>query len=125
MKHGRYLRIKTRLWVAFNTNISVLGVTETKLSNNVSNDWLKIDDYNSLQSDRNKNSGGVACCIKKNFAHNWQSISIYRNMENIVLDILLPKSKSITVGIIFNNALGKLRFQPNEICLLRDFNIIF
>ena len=87
--------------LAFNTNISVLGITETKLDSNVSNDWLKIDDYNSLRSDRNKNSDGVACCIKKNVAHNRQSINITRDMENIVLDILLPKSKSITVGIIY------------------------
>ena len=86
---------------AFNTNISVLAITEAKLDSNVSNDWLKIDYYNSLRSDRNKNSDGVACCIKKNVAHNRQSINITRDMENIVLDILLPKSKSITVGIIY------------------------
>ena len=55
--------------LAFNTNISVLGITETKLDNNVSNDWLKIDDYNPLRSDRNRNSGGVACCINWNVAH--------------------------------------------------------
>ena len=121
--------------LAFNTNISVLGITETKLDSNVSNDWLKIDDYNSLQSDRNKNSGGVACCIKKNVAHNRQSISISRNMENIVLDILLPKSKPITVGIIyrppnqvdfidhFNNAPGKLPIQSNKIYLLGNLTI--
>ena len=36
--------------LAFNTNISILGITETKLDNNVSNDWLKIDVYNSLRS---------------------------------------------------------------------------
>ena len=87
--------------LAFNTNISVLGITEAKLDSNVSNDWLKIDYYNSLRSDRNKNSGRVVSCIKKNVAHNRQSISISRNMEKIVLDILLPKSKSITVGIIY------------------------
>ena len=121
--------------LAFNTNISVLGITETKLDSNVSNDWLKIDDYNSLRSDRNKNSGGVACCIKKNVAHNRQSISISRNMENIVLDILLPKSKPITVGIIyrppnqvdfidhFNNAPGKLPIQSNKIYLLGNLTI--
>ena len=47
-------------------------------------------------------------------------------MENIVLDILLPKSKPITVGIIYRpqNPLGKLRLQPNEIYLLGDFNSI-
>ena len=94
-------KIEELTTLAFNTNISVLGITETKLDSNVSNDWLKIDDYNSLWSDRNKNSGGIACCIKKNVAHNRQSISISRNMENIVLDILLPKSKSITVSIIY------------------------
>ena len=94
-------KIEELTTLAFNTNISVLGITETKLDSNVSNHWLKIDDYNSLRSDRNKNSGGIACCIKKNVAHNRQSISISRNMENIVLDILLPKSKSITVSIIY------------------------
>ena len=121
--------------LAFNTNISVLGITETKLDSNVSNDWLKLDDYNSLRSDRNKNSGGIACCIKKNVAHNRQSISISRNMENIVLDILLPKSKPITVGIIyrppnqvdfidhFNNAPGKLPIQSNKIYLLGNLTI--
>ena len=62
--------------LAFNTNISVLGIAETKLDNNVSNDWVKIDDYNSLWSDRNKNGGGAPWCIKKNVAHNRQSISI-------------------------------------------------
>ena len=60
---------------------------------------------------------------------------ISEKIENIVLDILLPKSKPITVGIIyrppnqvgfidhFNNALGKLPFQWNEIYLLGDFNV--
>ena len=87
--------------LAFNTSISVLGITETKLDNNASNDRIKIDDYNSFLSGINENSGGVACCIKKNVAHNQQSLSISRNNENIILDILLPKSKPITVGIIY------------------------
>ena len=60
---------------------------------------------------------------------------ISENIENIALDILLPKSKPITVGIIyippnqvdfidhFDNALGKLPFQSNKTYLLGDFNI--
>ena len=109
--------------LAFNTDISVLWITVTKLDNTVSNEELKIDVFNLLRSDRNKNGGGVACYIKNNIA------------ENIALDILLPKSKPITVGIIyrptnhvdfinhFNNARGKLPSQSNEIYLLGDFNI--
>ena len=120
--------------LAFNTNISVLGITKTKLNNTVSNEELKIDDYNLLRSDRNKNDGRVACYIKNNIAHNRQW-SISENIENIVLDILLPKSKPIILGIIyrlpdqvdfidhFNNALDKLPLKSNEIYLLGEFNI--
>ena len=120
--------------LALNTNISVLGFTETKLDNTVSNEELKIDGYNLLQSDRSKSYCGVACYIKNNIVHNRQS-SISENIENIVLDMLVPKSKPITVGIIykppnqvgfvdhFNNAQGKSPFQSNEIFLLGDFNI--
>ena len=119
---------------AINRNISVLGITRTKFDNTVSNKEVTIDDYNLLQSDRNKNGAGVACYIKEHIAHNRQS-SISENIENIVLDILLPKSKAIMVRIVyrppnqvdfidhFNNALGKLPFQSNEIYLLGNFNI--
>ena len=44
--------------LAFNTNVSVLLITETKLDNTVSNDELKIDSYSLLRSDRKKNVGG-------------------------------------------------------------------
>ena len=120
--------------LAFNTNISVLAITGTKLDNIVSNEELKIDDYNLFWSDRNKNGGGIACYIKNNIAHNWQS-SIFENIANIVLDILLPKSKPITMGIIFrppnqvdfidhfNNAPGKLPIQSNKIYLLGNLTI--
>ena len=34
----------------FNTKISVLGITETKLDNTFSNEEVKIDGYNLLRS---------------------------------------------------------------------------
>ena len=104
--HFRHLNVNSLLskieelrTLAFNTNISVLRITETKLDNTISKEELKIDGYNLLQSDRNRNGGQVACYIKNNMAHNLQS-SISENIENIVLDILLLKSKPITVCII-------------------------
>ena len=99
--------------LAFNTNISVLGITKTKLNNTVSNEELKIDDYNLLRSDRNKNDGRVACYTKNNIAHNRQW-SISENIENIVLDILLPKSKPIILGIIYR--------LPNQVDFIDHFN---
>ena len=86
----------------FNTNIFVLGIAETKLDNTASNEELKTDGYNLLRSDRDKNDGEVACYNKNNIAHNQQS-STPENIDNIILDILLPKSKPITVGIIYRS----------------------
>ena len=120
--------------MAVKTNISVLGITETKLDDTINNEEIKIDGYNLLRSDRNRNGGGVACYIKNNIAYN-RKPSLSENIENVTLDILLPKSKPITVGIIyrppsqndfvehFHKALTKLPFQSNEIFLLGDFNI--
>ena len=120
--------------LALNTNNSGLGITETKFVNSFGNEELKSDGYNLLRSGRKKNGTGVVCYIKNNIAHNRQS-SVSEIIENFVLNIFLPKSKPITVGVIyippyqvdfinhFNNALGKLPFQSYETYLLGDFNI--
>ena len=63
-------KIEESRTLANNTNISVLGITETKLDNTVINEELKINGYNLLRSDRNKNGGGVACDIKNNIDYN-------------------------------------------------------
>ena len=57
--------------LAFNTSISVLGITETKLDNTVSIEELKIDGYSLLWSYKN-NGGGIACYVKNDIAHNQQ-----------------------------------------------------
>ena len=51
--------------LVFNTNASVCGTTETKLDNNVSNEELKIGDYNLLQSNRNKNGSRFLATSKR------------------------------------------------------------
>ena len=58
-------KIEELTTLVFNTNISVLGITETKFDSNVNNDWLKVDDYNSLQSDRNKIVVGLLAALKR------------------------------------------------------------
>ena len=57
--------------LAFNTSISVLGITETKLDNTVSIEELKIDGYSLSWSYKN-NGGGIACYVKNDIAHNQQ-----------------------------------------------------
>ena len=121
--------------LVFNKNISLFGITETKLDNTVSNEELKIDGCNLLRSDRNRNGRKVACYIKNKIVHNQQS-----SISEVLFYITTcTKIHHYGQGIIyrpnqvdifyhfnnyhFNNALGKLTSQSNEIYLLGDFNI--
>ena len=45
-----FLKVEELRTQAFNTKISVLGITETKLDNTFSNEEVKIDGYNLLRS---------------------------------------------------------------------------
>ena len=53
--------------------------------------------YDILRCDRNKNGGGVACYIRKYLWLNTRALNC-KEIENIIFDILLPKSKPITIG---------------------------
>ena len=89
-----------------------------------------------IRSLRNREGGGIACHIKTIISFNYHR-SLSENFENILIVILLPKSKPITLGIIyrptdqssfiddFNIALKELASQGNEAYFLGDFNIIF
>ena len=59
--HFGHVIVNSLLWkieelktLAINTKIYVLGITETKLDSTVSNEELKTDGYNLLQSDKKK-----------------------------------------------------------------------
>ena len=83
-----------------NSNIYLLGLTETKLDNTVNNEEAEIDGYSLIWSDRNRNRGGISCYIRTSISFNYHRSSS-ENFENILIDILLPKSKPITLGIIY------------------------
>ena len=117
-----------------NSNISVLEITETKLDNNVNNEEVEIDGYNLIRSDRHRKGRGIACYIKTSISFNYHQ-KLSENFENILIDILLPKSTPIALGIIyrppdqssfiddFNIALKDLASQGNKTYFLGDFNI--
>ena len=83
--------------------------------------------------DRNRNSGGVACYIRKDLCFNTRPLNC-KEIENIIFDILLPKSKPITIGVFYRppnqanfmelivKSFSLLNLKDNEIYLLGDFN---
>ena len=96
---------------------------------------VNIDGYEVIRSDRNRHGGGVACYVRNDISSNVRS-SFSDEIENIVFDMLLPKTKPILVGILYRppdqpKFLDKLStaisrsntFDNQEVYILGNLNI--
>ena len=88
-------------YIAKNSNAAVIGISETKLDNIVYYSEFAVDGYNIVRNDRNREGGGVACYIRNNICFN-RKTCLSNNIENIFIDLLFPKTKPITIGVIYN-----------------------
>ena len=119
--------------IAKRTNAAVIGISESKLNSTVLDPEIYTENYEILRFDRNRH-GGVACCIRSDVIYKLNSF-LPNEIENITLDILMPQTKSITVGIIyrppnqskfldiFEENLPILNTNYREIYFLGHFNI--
>ena len=78
----------------------MIGLTETKLDDSVYDSEICIDEYTLIRNDRNRHGGGVACYVKKSICHNIKNV-FSNNIENMFIDILLPKTRPFTVGVLY------------------------
>ena len=113
---------------------TIIGITESKIDNSVLDEEIKIEGYEILRMDRNSFGGGVVCYIKVGTAYDRKS-DFSDEIENVFLNIFLPKSKPILVGIIykppdqtdfvtkFSAAIDNTKnFDANETYILGDLN---
>ena len=112
---------------------TVIGISESKLDNTVLDSEISIENYDLVRGDRNRHGGGVACFIRSSICYNIKS-NLSSDIENVFIDILLPNSKPITVGIIyrppnqnnflelFSEQINNLDLEKNEIYILGDLN---
>ena len=120
--------------IAKNTNAAVIGITESKLDETVHNSEITIENYVLIRKDRNRKGGGVACYIRDDI--NFTEKNIFKqDIEHILVDILLPKTKPFTVGIFYrppnNNTFienitedfSKLHTENYDLFILGDMNI--
>ena len=120
--------------IALKSNVAIIGITESKLDDSVSNSEIDIDNYTLIRCDRNRHGGGVACYIRDDI--NFTQKSIFDSeIENIFIDVLLPKTKPFTVGIFYRppnktnfidkiiNDFSKLNSENNDLFILGDMNI--
>ena len=108
----------------------ITGIAESKLNLEVN-----LPGYYILRCERNRDSGGVACYIRKDLCLNTRTLHC-NETENLIFDILSPKSKSLTIGVfsrppnqamfvdLMKENFSNLNSKENEIIyLLGDFNI--
>ena len=120
--------------IAKKTKASVIGISESKLVSTVLDPEIYIDNYEILRFDRNRHGEGVACYIRSGISYKLNYF-LPNEIENITFDILMPRTKLITVGIIhrsqnqykfldiFEENLPKLNTSYREMYFLGDFNI--
>ena len=82
------------------SNAAVIGISESKLDDSVLSSEIHIDNYNTLRCDSNRRRGGVVCYIRNDLSFDVKSF-FPSEIENVFLEILLPNTKPIVVGIIY------------------------
>ena len=114
---------------------SIVGIGETKLDDSISSSEIDIEGYDLQSLDRSRRGGGVAFYIKKSLVYNYKE-KFCKSTESIFIDIFLPKTKPILVGILYrppdkNDFVKNLEetftgcdiLENQECFLLGDFNI--
>ena len=91
-------KIDETRYIAKLTNAT--GLSETKLDNAVLRRELKIERYNLVRSDRSRRVGGVASFVKNSISCN-RKPNFCINTESIFIEIFLPKSKPVLIGILY------------------------
>ena len=120
-------------YIATRTHAAVISISESKLDSAIFDPEIYIENYEFLRFDRNRHGGDVACYIRSDISYKLNSF-LPNEIENITFDILMPHTKPITTGIIyqsnqskfldiFEENLPKLNSNNREICFLGDFNI--
>ena len=117
------------------TNAAIVGIGETKLYKSILSSVIDIEGYDLLRLDQSRRGGGVACYVKKSLAYNYRD-NFCKNTESIFIDIFLPKTKPVLIGILSrppdkNNFVKNLEetftncniLDKQECYLLGDFNI--
>ena len=112
----------------------VICFSETKIDSSVSNSEVSIDGYSVIRRDRNRHGGGVACFVNNSIHFNERN-DFVGDFEHIFIDILLPKTTPILLGVVYrppntlnfdellsNSILNASSFDNQEVYILGDTN---
>ena len=78
-----------------------MQLLKTWLDDTFTNESISIDSYNIARRDRTSHGGGVLMYIRSDLAYNIRGDLNNDNMEDIWIELLLPKTKPIYVGTCY------------------------
>ena len=119
--------------IAKRTKAVVIGISESKLDSTIPDTEICNENYEILHFNRNRHRG-VASYIRSDISYKLNSF-LPNEIENITFNILMSRTKPITIGItyrplnqskfldIFEENLPKLNTSYCETYFLGDFNI--
>ena len=119
------------------TNAAVLAVTDTWLDESVTDSEIKLNSYIVHRKDRNRKGGGVCLFIRSDIAFNPKPELSADDLESLYVNILLPKTKPILIGVCYRpptqanfyklleESLIESVSPDMEFILLGDFNTDF
>lgn len=123
--------------IAQKTNAATISVTESWLDSSISDNEIKIDNYNIARNDRNREGGGACIYIRSDLPFNIREDLHHDEIEAIWVDIFLPRSKPLLIGTVyrperplhvtnfvenFEQVLAKIN-HSHEVYILGDFNV--
>ena len=94
------LNIKNTVTNTCLSNAAAIGISESKLDNSIFDSEIEIDGYNILRFDRNRHGGGVACYVRNDLSFTKRNYFPH-DIETIFIEIFFPKTKPMTVGIVY------------------------
>ena len=84
----------------FLSNTAVIGISESKLDNSIFDLEIEIDGYNILRFDKKRHVGGLGCYVRNDLS--FTKINYFpHDIETVFIEIFLPKTKSMTFGIVY------------------------
>ena len=102
-------------YIANITNASIIGINETKPGKTILSSGFEVDGYDLVRRDQSRRSG-VPYYIKSSIAYSYKD-SFCSNTESIFVDMFLPKSKSIQLGILYR--------PPDKSDFVKHINNVF
>ena len=105
------------------SNVTVLGITESKLDDSTNKCEIYIVGYNIIRRDRNRKGRGVVCYASNKICFSAKNC-ISSKIKNIFIELRILKTKSITFAIIYKppDQLRFLNILPDSLNTLNILN---